>query len=944
MKKSLLTILLFLGITEVTFSQTTQIVGIVLDQEEEMALPFATVQLKENQQKVKTDLDGVFELVVEAGEYQLQAEFEGYQTAEVHVNTKLHQDTIRIYLVSIGVSMEGFVVRSERKKSGVNNLLMEQRTSASVSDGISAEEIKKKPDNKTSDVLKRISGASIQDNKFVVIRGLNDRYNSAYINGAPLPSSESDRKAFSFDIFPSNILDNIVIHKTATADKPGEFAGGIIHIETKNPSREGFHTLQIGSSYNTLTTFKNYKHSKGGNLDFLAVYDKDRDIAKTIPSTQDYSGLNNAEKARFAKDINPNWTIDQRKSLPNLNLQYALGKSFDLKKQQLSFVFAYAYQKNESTNRSIRREFEQASDQVILKSELNDTAYTQSILNTALLNFKYIINTKNTLSFKNIYSLSSEDKVTIRNGVRELDSDPHTFEKSSNRWYTHNQFYSSQLVGKHKLNDQFTFNWIAGLSDVQRNIPNMRRIVYHKNALDINDPNESFQAVIQNNGTIPTAAGNMFWSKTSERIYSASYDLTYHFNNQENKLKIGGYHQLRDRDFSARNFGFSRYNPTNSNFDHSLLSYDEGTLFSDKNMGLKEDGLGGFKLDEATKVSDSYTASSKNHAAYAMIDIQALTRFRIVAGARLEAYQQNFNYVEFGSNQPIHIDTTVIDVLPSINMIYSITEKSNLRFSFSNTVSRPEFRELAPFAFYNYTLDNILSGNPNLKRALIHNLDLRYENYPSAGQVFSISGFYKRFNNPIELINRPGTSGASELYYTNIDLVQNFGVELEYRVNLASIFSTSSAQFFENTNFFTNASLIKSKVNVENIIGQGSEDRPLQGQSPYILNAGLSYENPTLGFSLSASYNVVGRRIFIVGNTQEPHVWEKERHMIDLQFAQKIKKNWELKLNIRDLIAQDQVLFQDLNGNKKYDVDTDNRWQEFNFGQTISLSLAYKIK
>jgi outer membrane receptor protein involved in Fe transport len=349
-------------------------------------------------------------------------------------------------------------------------------------------------------------------------------------------------------------------------------------------------------------------------------------------------------------------------------------------------------------------------------------------------------------------------------------------------------------------------------------------------------------------------------------------------------------------------------------------------------------------LEEATKVSDSYQASSMLHAGFLMFDTKFKEKFRFVGGARIESYNQKFSYTEAGSNIDKTIDTTVVDILPSLNFIYSINKKMNVRLSYYKTLSRPEFRELAPFAFYNFAMDNILSGNTNLKRALIDNMDVRYEIFPGAGQIFSISGFYKYFKNPIELVNRTGVSGASELYYTNVSKVVNYGIELEYRIKLDAFAKGASKQntFLSNTTLYTNLALIKSEVDVSQIIGSSSTSRPLQGQSPYIVNAGIQYTEPKSNFTFSASYNVVGRRIYIVGNVQEPDVWENQRNVIDLQISKSfLDKKLEVKLNVRDLLAQDLIFYQDINLNKKYDKNVDNRWQETTFGQTISLSLNY---
>lgn len=930
------------------FAQNSGISGTVTD-ETDATFPTVLVFLNESTVPVRTDIDGNFKINVAAGKHTLTFKFKEY-------NTQVFKDIVvknggytvlNVKMLPTVTEMETFVITGTMDKSGTASLEKEKQNSATVSDGTSSEEMKKRPDAKASDALKRISGASIQDNKFVVIRGLSDRYNAAFINGAPLPSSESDKKAFSFDIFPSMMLENIIILKTATPDLPGEFAGGVININTRSPRDTNFQSISLGTSFNTLTTFKTFKTYEGGKLDWLGLDNGARGLASSIPSTQEFSTLSASEKGRLAQEVTPSWAIDSRKALPNLNLQYALGRNIKIKEQKIGMVFAYTYQNNFNTNSNIRREYEEQAAGVVLRSELKDSVFVQSILNSGLLNFSYDINSKNKLKFKNLMSINSDDRVNIRNGVRELDNDPHQFEKSSNRWFTQNVLFSSQLEGSHEIADsKLKFNWNLGYSDVNRNVPNMRRVVYQKTALDEADTSEAYTAIVQNNGTIPTAAGNMFWSETKEKIYSAKYDLVIPVELNKTKIdfKIGGMQQFRTRDFSARNLGFSRLKTSSIAFDNSLLLLPEDQIFAPENLGVLANGMGGFKLEEATKVSDNYQASSMLNAGFLMFDTKIKEKFRFVGGARLEAYNQVFSYIESGTNIARRIDTTVVDILPSLNFIYSINKKMNLRLSYYKTLSRPEFRELAPFAFYNFAMDNILSGNPNLKRALIDNMDVRYEIFPGAGQVFSISGFYKQFTNPIELVNRTGVSGASELYYTNVDKVINYGTELEYRIKLGVFFGDSlkSNGILENTTLYTNLALIQSKVDISNVNGAIGNSRPLQGQSPYIVNAGLQYTNPRTNLTVSASYNVVGRRIYIVGNVQEPDVWENHRNVIDLQISKTfLDKQLELKLNVRDLLAQKLIFYQDLNQNKKYDDGVDNRWQETTFGQTISFSASY---
>jgi outer membrane receptor protein involved in Fe transport len=886
-----------------------------------------------------TEENGNYELLINSNKVRLEIRYIGYITKILEFNLK-SDTTINIKLSSKTQDLDGVTVVHTIDRGSTAELIRIQSNSAVVVDGVNSDQFKKTPDSKVSDVFKRVSGASIQENKFVVIRGLSDRYNFGLINGAPLPSSEPDRKAFSFDIFPSNVLDNLVIYKTASPDLPGEFSGGVINLSTQSP-KDKVNNLQIGLGFNTISTFRTFSTYNSTGLDYIGLGGISRKLPTNLPTTANWSLLNKDDKAELSKSMIFGWNTKTRLALPNGTLQWNWGKEWKLKKEQIfGTLFAVSYQMTESMNNSIRRDFEEQSTGVIKKMELKDSVFTQSVLVNAMANFNFRINSNHQIQFRNLYSINSEDKVNIRRGVREWDNDPRQWEKSTNFWYTQNNLFTSQLFGKHEFK-KFKFNWNVSASDVRRDIPNLRRIVYRKYSYLEEDTTEQYVAVIQSNGTIPTAAGNMFWSKSLENIYATNYDFTIpvKIKSIESDIKFGGWHQLRIRDFSSRNFGFSQYKPIGSTFNSQLLLLGPDRIFSEENMGLLENGQGGFKLDEATGVDDSYQASSFLNAGFLMTDTKFGKKWRLVGGVRIESYNQRFSYIEFGSNLSKTIDTTIIDILPSANLIFSISEKMKLRAGYSRTVSRPEFRELAPFSFYNFVLDNITSGNPELQRATIDNFDVRWEFFRGSGQIVSVSGFYKNFTNPIELINRTGTSGAPELYYTNVDNSKSVGGELEVRSNLGFIHNN---KFLDNLTLYTNTSLIYSEVNLHDFAGSGGI-RPLQGQSPYIINCGLFWTTPKKDLSVNISYNMIGPRIFIVGNVQEPSVWEMGRNVIDLQITKTfLEEKIELKLNIKDILAQDLVYFQDLDSDRKLSPG-DNRWQEINFGQTINLSFKYRF-
>ncbi len=951
MKLKLFSLLLFILSLKVLCGQNSSIKGIVIDEKTGETLPGAIVVIEGTVTGSNTDLDGAFTFKnVAPGKYTLVSKLISY-------NTKILTDVIvksgepTIISISLGTASTDLGVIeiiATMSKETTNAMLVMQKNNASVSDGISSESIKRTPDRNTSDVLKRISGASIQDNKFAIIRGLNDRYNAAYINGAPLPSSESDRKAFAFDIFPSNMLDNLLIIKTATPDMPGEFAGGIIQINTKSIPDKNEQIFSIAGSYNTITTFKTFKTYDGGKYDLLGIDDGTRALPSNLPTTAEFSHLSVEQKGELAKQLTPSWKIKTINALPSLNAQYSIANVGKIFNREIGSIFALTYQNNYNYNETIRREYEEQSTGVIKRMELNDQQYTQAILASGMWNMGYKINDNNQINFKNLLSVNSDDKVTLRKGAREFDQPEKIWEKSSLFWFTQNILYTGQLSGDHLLpNSKIKIKWIGGLSDIKRDVPNMRRIVYQKTATMEDDTTNLYAAIVQNEGTIPNAAGNMFFSKTNENIYSFKYEANYPcaIKGVKTDLKIGGFHQYRDRSFEARNLGFSKYRKGSAvKFNSQLLLLPEEEIFASTNMGILDKpgpNNGGFKLDEATKTSDSYTASSLLNAGFAMFDSKFFERLRVIYGVRIESYNQQLHTIKDGSNAPVDIDTTVNDFLPSVNLIYSLTDKINIRASYYRTVSRPEFRELAPFIFFDFVTDFAVSGNPNLQRALIDNYDLRFEYYPGAGQLISVSGFYKNFTNAVEQVNRPDV--LRELYYVNVPKATNIGVELEYRFKLSTMFRNDSIPFLSATTLYTNFSYIQSKVDVSKINGATTAERPLQGQSPVIVNAGIQFIHPTNGLSLSASYNLVGKRIYIVGSTSEPDYWEKQRNVLDFQIAKKIKENLEIKLNVRDVFAQNLIFYQDIDKNGKFDKAEDNTMIDTNYGQIISLGVSYKF-
>lgn len=970
LKRKIIAIIL-VSFTCIVNAQNGKLVGKIVDGKTGETLPGAAVVIEGTTIGTASDFDGNFTLGnLKPGKYNIVCSYVTYESKKF-VDVEIKPNDVSTFNITLEQSSSAtfseVVIQAEMNKENTNTLFVMQKNNASVSDGISSESIKKTPDKNTSDVLKRISGASIQDNKFAIIRGMSDRYNTAYLNGSPLPSSESDKRAFAFDIFPSAILDNLVILKTATPDLPGDFAGGVILINTKNIPDKNSSSFSISGGYNSLTTFKDFKTYKGGKFDWLGIDDGSRQLPSSIPSTKEFATItSNDDKIQPAKNLNYDWSLQTKTALPNLNLQFINSNIFKLFKKDCGSVFALTYNSSNATTISDRREFEEQGATVQKVRDFLDTTYTTNILTSLLWNLSFKLNDNNQIGFKNLYSINSDDRTITRRGIYDAsDVTNPAWQKSNVRFFTQNNIYSGQLNGDHYLPKvKGKVKWILGLSDITRDIPNLRRMVYQKTSVSADD-SVKYAAQILGDAVGPTSSGSMFFAKTKESIYSAKYDVSKVFETEHTKhdVKIGGFNQYRTRNFAARLLGYTKYNnprsiinPTAALFNNDLLLLDESQIFNSQNMGLVDgpgDYDGGFKLSESTTYIDTYQASSFLNAGYIMSDSRFFEKLRFIYGLRVESYMQSLSLLnpDFTNKTT---DTTVIDFLPSINAVWSLTDRLNIRAAYYRTVNRPEFRELANFNFYDFITDYQTSGNENLKRATINNYDLRFEYYPKKpGQIISVSAFYKDLTNAIEQI--AGNGQIRSINYANVAKAKNMGLEFEYRVLLSTIFNNDSSKFLNSTTLFTNFSYIKSEVDVSKL--NYVEARPLQGQSPVIINAGLQYLDAKYDFGISLSYNYVGKRIIIVGNTDEPSIWENPRHILDLQLSKTFKNKFEVKLNLRDALAQNLIYYQDINKNGKFDKasltdnkefshlsTSDNVMVNTKLAPTISLSLSYKFK
>lgn len=910
--KYFLIVLLLIGTT--TFAQKGMITGKVVDASTGQPLDGSSILLIEKSVSVVSDQHGGFVFnKLQAGNYSLKCRYLGYiEKIVTDIEVKENENKeISISLSKASKELKGAVIAATKVKVAgetVATLLVAQKNSANVSDGVSAETIKKTPDRSSSDVIKRVTGASIQNDKFAIIRGLNDRYNASFINGAPLPSTESDRKAFAYDIFPSGILDNLIIYKTATPDKTAEFGGGIIEITTKSTSSKPVTIISVSEGYNNLITGKKrYVSEMKGSRDWLGLDDGTRALPGGIPSDkQGFINSSTEDKLGYAKSFGKyKWGVEEVGTKPNMSLQVV--KSLNLKikeKQLLSSLFSVSYNRSNSFLTGERNGYNGSGNMndpnyaPVHDKKYNDSIYNEEVIWSALGNVGIKINNRNNISWKNNLSVNTDNTLVKRGGYSDYSNDTTVILKEIFRNFVSDKIFNSQLLGEHQIGKVKTkLNWLVAYSKVDRSTP--------------------FQAISNNNQMFTDVAsqgrnGSMISANSQENLKSAKLDISQPFDlfkGNQNMFKLGFGYMARERNYTNRVLGFAQAVTGNPyEVDNSLLSLPYDQIFLTQNLGVLSNGKATTLVNDATVPNSAYDASSSTLHAYVMND-QRYKKFRLIYGVRMESFNQKLVAAQRGLGA-ININYTKVDYCPSANLVYSLTEKTNIRLSYSKTLNRPEYRELANFGFPDYLSGFFVSGDSRLKRARLNNFDLRYEIFPGRAQLLSVSVFHKAIKNPIEF----STSSyyPSEAQYVQSKSATISGAEIELRVLLSTLFNRKNEKSLLNR--FTlsgNGTITKSLVNVGNATDSISS-RPLQGQSPYILNVALSYADDHSGLSSTLSLNRIGKRLAIAGSNVLPEFYDKERTVIDFQIARTfLDHKLELKFNARDLLAQDIITYLD---------------------------------
>jgi hypothetical protein len=938
------TSILFIGLCLFSASaQNGKIEGKILDGELDDVLPFANVTIVGTNKGSTSDFDGLYSIEVEPGTYTVSFSFVGYQTKEItEIQVKENETTrIDVTLKSAADNLQEVIITTTARRNTEASVLNLQRKSVKVSDGMSFEGIKRTGASDVASAVKNIPGVSVQGGKYVFVRGLGDRYTKSILNGMDIPGLDPDRNTLQMDVIPSNIIENIIVSKTATADMPADFTGGVVDIVTKDfPSRESY-SVSAGGSYNFNMHFNSdYLQGNNSATDFLGFDNGERDL----PISQNLSipapvgrGLNSAGQSvtDITNSFDKKLAADRTTSPANFNLSLSAGNSFDVgeKNNKLGYQANISY-------RNTTEYFEDLKQNFFFKPiSLSETELTPNRTQTGDVGSNNVlISGLAGLSFKTEKSKYSFKFLHLQNGIsRAAKFRTFTFIQDDievvrdNVEYTQKSITNFNLSGSH-VNDDGSWEVEWALSPSFSNI----------NDKDVRVT--PFEVIGENQFSIrPSTAGapQRLWRDLEEVNLAGKIDVTkkHELLGRAANLKFGLANTYKQRDFRINNYNIlikgSTTTPINGNADNILLA---------ENIWVTETNSGSY-IQGNFEPANNFKSNSNVAAAYISEEFNITEKLKSVLGLRFENYQLNYTGVNNQGTIDLNDENILdeADLFPSANLIYALNEEVNLRTSYYKTTARPSFKEASIAQIFDPLSDITFIGNINIQPSYIDNFDVRYERYGDNGQLFAVSAFYKSFTDPIELVAFP--EAPNNLQPQNVNSADVYGAELEIRKNFGFI-TEGLKKFSVNANFSVIESVVEmSQQEFESRQlaardGQTIDDeRDLQGQSPYLINVGLRYDDNEKGWQGGLFYNVQGETLQVVGIRNVPDAYTQPFHNMSFRLSKAFGEEKQSSINfgfsniLKDVIETNYNSFQ-----------AESRiYSRRDPGQQVSLGYSYKF-
>lgn len=932
-----------------------KITGRIMDEDNGKPVADATVRIGNT--GTTSGIDGTFSLVLPEGRYTAIISYIGYTAKEIReIDIAGNQPfELNVALKRKKGNLAAVEVVANARKESVRSLLLAQKNNAAISDGISAEQIRVTADNNTAQVLKRVSGITVQNEKFVTIRGVSDRYNNVLINGASLPSTEPNRRNFSFDIVPSQLVDNVVVNKTATPDLPGEFTGGLVQITTKDVPSENFLTLAIGSGFNTASINRNMLSYRRDQKAWWGEVDADRKYfgdGRLMDPVQYYKHLGAGDAATIRKigsQIPNRWQFVSAPYRPSQQYQLAGGLFRRLKKSSIGMVAAGTYHNEQLVEEGESR----TNNQYDFVSE----RYRYNTTIGGLLNLSWK-SPAHRISIKNLFNRRYSNQFDNRQG-----------DYISQGWYArrtgevtlHNRLWENRLEGEHKVTRLgIRLDWHVDHTSLNRDQPDTRFITGTRFE---GYPGDMYK---YNFNDILLLMGGLYSSLLNEtrNTAGANFGLPFTVRKEQQLFKMGYSYSERKADFDAANFrilGDGRYTESMAGLPYYGIVTTEA--FANGNLQYYP-----ASTRAVGSLGDKYTGTQLLKAGYAMLDLRPFHKMRVIGGIRYEDNTMELNtiYYDYTTGNPSFDDSTYYekDWLPSVNLIYSMTDKINFRGAFSKTLARPDFVERSPYIYYDFTELAEVIGQKALKVSRIDNYDFRFEYYPSGDEIISASVFYKKFTDPVERFYNIGTTSNS-VEYRNLYEATAKGYEFDIRKSLS--FIDPEKKWLKQLKISANYTRLKgeirylvtqSPVTLKDTSYVAAQGRPIQGLSPFIINAGINYQSAKWGANIA--YNRIGPRIVNGGTNTHLIQYENTRDVLDMQLSLRLfKQKAEMKMNISDILNQPFVIYSNTDISQgttsapgpnndpkgdRYNEKLDLTNYKAKRGTNISFSFTYKLQ
>lgn len=869
---------------------TGRLTGQVIDQSSGTPLSDAGVQVVGTRLGSITSADGRYTIVgIPAGTVTIHVRRIGFQAKTVtgialFAGATLEQN---VSLDGATVTLAGIEVTSAAERGTVHEALNQQREAMGIVNSVTAEQIARSPDSDAAAAVQRVSGVTLQDNKYVHVRGLGERYTTTSLNGARMPSPEPEKKVVPLDLFPASLLRSVTTSKTFTPDQPGDFSGAQVDIRTREFPAQRTVTYSTSVGYNASATGRDVIAAPISASEWFGFAAGNRQLPGMVRQAAGFLDrtYSRNEINSMIESFRNSWTPTQRTGLPNSSFGLSIGGNDPLLGRQIGYIGSLTYSLGQEIQADAYRAQIDQGDASSNRpgNEFRGSTGRTSVLWGGLLNLSTFLGNGTLLTFNNTFNRSADSEASRDRGSDENIGRDVIFERSTLR-YIERSVRSHQLAAEHALGARHQVDWALTNSAVTRVEPDRSDLVY-----------ASFPDVV-NGGQLPfqlyssaDAGARRTFGDLSEDAYEGSLNYRIYLGDiaNETMLKVGALGRATDRDAEVFQYAFT-----------GLLPQEDAVLEAEQIFDgrFTQDDMNVFQLQPLGQAG-SYAASDRLLAAYIMTDWRLTDRLRVVGGVRAEDSNVEVTTLNFfGQTQTSTREFT--DFLPSAALNVALTERQNVRLSVSQTLARPEYRELSPILHRDVLFEVAVQGNPELRRTLIQNADARWEWYPNAGEVLSVAVFAKRFEDPIERVETP-TSGTPIHSFVNAGSANNWGIELEARKGLGGL-----AEALEPLTLFANTTLMRSRIEIgdDPLAANTNPDRAMVGQAPYVVNTGATWASAT-GFSATALYNVVGKRIYSAGEREGALVdtYEMPRHVLDLALRVPLWSSMDLKLDAKNV-------------------------------------------